>query len=635
MGGTVVIRAAQNDAAACALLADELRQCMQSGAWFVLLDVERGRAACESVARVLVGPGWAARHAGFRCLFLASADADDGGVTDWLVSLCRVLMWDTTTSVKARLMQSQALLGREESLSGSPSTPSAKKVFFALNLLHASLQARTAFGPVGFVGGARFPLSNLASLSRSVKRVVDVRCDASTFDELAELCLTFLLGGVCDGIDRFVVTSLVERVMADSVLDPKHMFSPTSLAYKPPVDLSANQLADYLDSLPASAPPDLCGLSNKAVVIPNVYRSLRGLLVLQQLDAACALRAVSEARALNLSRMAILSCVRHLCGRIPVSLEAKGSFTQAAYDDVLASETALCNRMLAVIADDLDALARVCEGQAELSVRTDMLWSALSRAKVPSWWACACPSPYWHASALAGWTERVLAQTGFLNGWLASGLPASVPVGLLHNPSQLLSAVLVGAALASGLEDALDVFGFEFVVQRPGYRYAELPPRGVYLTGLALEGGVWDAASKVVTDTGGSATSSAASSTGAGAGGVTPVAAAAMATDGAADEQPMLATPHMLGNEHVLRGPLPAIWAKPVDTSHTNQDGATYSCPVFRTSYRRSAPAELAAELSVEAVERLGSQQLLLYIDLPISGHSKFWAERGLAVITE
>ena len=240
-------------------------------------------------------------------------------------------------------------------------------------------------------------------------------------------------------------------------------------------------------------------------------------------------------------------------------------------ETVLLQEVSKFNRLLNRITKSLKELQQAIQGLVVMSRELDTMHSSLSSNKVPdAWTAIAFAS----RKPLASWFLDLLGRVEFLKTWLSEGPPAAYPLPVFFFPQGFLTGVLQNHARKYRIPiNTLD-FNFDVLPQFSA-EHTEAPIDGVYVYGMHLQGGFWNAEQKDLVD----------------------------------------------ARPGEMFSPLPLVHFLPSQGVRQSQSDH-YCCPVYKTTLRRGT-------LSTTGI----STNFVVAIQLPSTKHSDHWVLNGTAII--
>ena len=251
----------------------------------------------------------------------------------------------------------------------------------------------------------------------------------------------------------------------------------------------------------------------------------------------------------------------------------RGETTPSPTTIVLFQELERHNALKAVLRDSLRELLKAINGEIGMSRELDGVAEALSRGRLPAIWKAAAPPTDKDAQSWIAWFKQ--RETQF-ESWIEHGEPKVVWLGGLHCPETYIAALVQSACRARNWPlDASAMYTEVTQYRRPEDIDAR-PDIGCYISGLYLEGAVWD------------------------------------------EREGALANPPV--GDKTLVTELPILRLVPSRRGDDDDDasrGATFKTPVYFTQSRRNA----------------AGQGLCFEADLATKDHPSTWILRGVALV--
>lgn len=234
---------------------------------------------------------------------------------------------------------------------------------------------------------------------------------------------------------------------------------------------------------------------------------------------------------------------------------------------MLVQEVTRFNKLLATVIQSLEDLMRAVRGLVVMSAALEAVADSLAANAVPQLWAAkAYPS----LKPLGAWIADLRARIGFLQTWVAQGIPPAFWISGFFFPQAFLTGTLQNYARKHVV--SIDTIGFSFQVlkARPSGR----PTEGCVIYGLFMEGARWSDNETSVSES----------------------------------------LPKELHTE------MPAILLLP-EPGHKEAESGVYLCPVYKTLQR-------AGTLSTTG----HSTNYVLAVELPSRRPQGHWIARGVAL---
>ncbi|GAX77074.1 hypothetical protein CEUSTIGMA_g4520.t1 [Chlamydomonas eustigma] len=450
-----------------------------------------------------------------------------------------------------------------------------KKLLFGLLFIHAFVQERRRFGPIGWNVPYGFDDGDLRISCRQVLMYINEAKTGVPFAALQYAIGECNYGGrITDDKDRRIMKTLMSKVYCASILDDNFLLSESG-RYFVPVDGPLESYVRYVESLPSTQKPEVFGLHANADISKNLGQSmelLSSLLSAKQGGGGAAVGSQAGSQA------ATAATVKDLIKRLPSDFDLESALDEypvsysQSMNQVLIQEMARYNRLLAVVRTSLTALDRALAGLEVMSGDLEAVSGALSVGKVPALWLS---QSYPSLKPLGSYVNDLLSRLGMLSKWLDEGQPNAFWIsGFFFTPS-FTTAVLQNFARQHKLP--IDEIGFEFEIMSGTLdSYNEAPVDGAYIHGLFLEGCTWDEESKQLSES----------------------------------------------HPKVLFVAAPVIWLRPTRVSDM-RPYQHYECPVYRTADRRGVLATTGH-----------STNFLMMVKLPTTTlPPEHWILRGVCML--
>ncbi|KAG2454516.1 hypothetical protein HYH02_000363 [Chlamydomonas schloesseri] len=488
---------------------------------------------------------------------------------------------------------------------GVEGPPTLKRLLFGLVFLHAAVQERRRYGPIGFNIPYGFDDGDLRISARQMRMyVLDSlqRGNPVPYEALRYAIGECNYGGrVTDDKDRLLLATMLRRIVAPEVAEQAGAAlladeeggsdsggdEGAGVAIREPADTTLEGYMAYVETLPTAAMPDVFGLHLNADISKDLATT-NGLLASLTATSGGGGGGSGGAAAAD-GDAGAAALVQGLLDRVPADFDLEA--VQAAYpvsyhqslNQVLVQELARYNRLLGTLRTSLTQLGRAVAGLALLSAELEGVLQAVEAGQVPAAWKSqSFPS----LKPLGGYMTDLVERCAFLSTWAERGPPAAFWLGAFFFPPAFTTAALQN--FARGHQLPIDAVGFDFEMLRAEpSSLTNTPPSGVYVYGLFLEGAGWDRVGGCLTEP----------------------------------------------EPKQLYCPAPAIWFKTVRTADSKPT-ASYACPVYRTADRRGVLATTGHSTNFLMTVRLpldvgpGAEPRV------VQRRSDHWVLRGVAMLT-
>jgi len=444
-----------------------------------------------------------------------------------------------------------------------------RKLLFGLCFLHAVVQDRRKFGPLGWNILYEFAAGDLECC------ISQLQLFLNDYEEIPWAVLQFLEaeinygGRVTDDKDRRLLNTIVKGFTCPQVLEKDYRFSESGVYYAPDCS-TVEEFVEFIRTFPLVPGPEAFGLHNNADITcaqNETYSLFTDLLECQPKSAGGGGNRDQE----------ILDLANDILERIPASLdivkaqEMYPTDYHESMNTVITQEIIRYNKMLKAINSTLKILLRAVKGLVAMSGELDAIGRALFNNQVPGAWAAkAYPS----LKPLASWLIDLEERLKFVQAWMDNGHPAAYWISGFYFPQAFLTGALQNFARKH--QYAIDRVTFEFhVMDQDTKDSAQKPEDGVIIYGFYMEACRWDF------------------------------------------EEHLLADP--IPKE--LFSDAPMIWMNPVYEREAPDPSTYYLAPMYKTLAR-------AGTLSTTG----HSTNFVLMVEVPSDKSSEFWIRRSAAL---
>lgn len=238
---------------------------------------------------------------------------------------------------------------------------------------------------------------------------------------------------------------------------------------------------------------------------------------------------------------------------------------------VVIQEAARYEKLVNVVKSSSRAVIGAVQGVSVLTDVTEEVLTSMVRGKLPALWA---GKSYPSLKPLAAYVDDLLARLNFLQHWHANGPPIVFWLPGFYFPQAFLTAAQ--QSYARKYKIPIDQLAFHYEVQR-NWDITEVPPEGVYINGLYMEGARWNMEDYVV------------------------------------DES----------KPKILYDDFPPVWLIPLKREDVPTD-VFYNCPLYKTGDRRGVLSTTGH-----------STNYILFMRLPTNKDPDHWIMRGVALLTQ
>ena len=447
-----------------------------------------------------------------------------------------------------------------------------RKLLFALCFLHAWLQERRKYGPLGWNISYEFNESDLRISVRQLQMMIDMY-DEVPFEALNYLTAECNYGGrVTDDKDRRTLTTVVLQFYNSSILEDGCALT-ASGKYRVPIDelASPEDTMDYLRKWPLMPEPEVFGLNDNADItkdLGEVNLMLTTVLLTQSSSGGGGGGGKSKDEMVGDMCKDILS---KLPPNFDMELAAKRypvMYTECL-NTVVRQELQRFNKLLSKMRASLLDLQKAVKGLVVMSADLDDVMQAMFNNQLPGLWAKVS---YPSLMPLASYVTDLGDKLEFFQDWVDHGAPVVFIMPFFFFVQAFMTGALQNYARKHTLPiDTVD-FSFEFRADIP----TKAPENGVYTHGLFVEGARMD------------------------------------------DETLLLAEskPKVLYSPMCIVQLVPTVIAEIPEYPH-------YLCPVYRTTARKGTLSTTGH-----------STNFVMFLRLPSDQLESHWVTRGVALIS-
>ncbi|UPR05068.1 heavy chain of dynein [Chloropicon primus] len=481
------------------------------------------------------------------------------------------------SGVRANLKRSLGLdpISDEEFFESCPKSRDFKRLLFGLCFIHAFVQERKKFGPIGWNIPYSFNDSDLRISVRQLHMYVGKSGDELPFAALKYTIGECNYGGrVTDDKDRRLLSTLLDLIYDEKITGEEFNLS-SSGVYRIPKNNTLQAYVEYVDALPTIPRPEVFGLHDNADITKDLNDTNQMIATL--------ITTMGEAGGGGDSggqEQVVRAMCSDILERLPPNFDiekvqkAFPVLYEQSLNQVLTQEMLRYNRLTTIVRNSLVNVIKAIDGTIVMSSDLEKVYNSLSIGKVPPMWMS---KSYPSMKPAAAYVEDFFGRLNMLQSWYEAGAPPSafwLP-GFFFTPS-FCTAVLQNYARKNKLAIDTIAFDFEMLDMDPEiYKNGESPTNGVYVYGMYLEGCGWDIASRTLSES----------------------------------------------RPRVLFEPSPVIWFKPVQTKDL-KERPCYACPVYRTADRRGVLATTGH-----------STNFLMFLNMPTDKPEHHWTMRGVCML--
>jgi len=356
-------------------------------------------------------------------------------------------------------------------------------MLFALCFLHAWLQERRKYGPLGWIIPYEFNESDLRICVRQLQMFLDL------YDEVPLAALNYLTaecnygGRVTDDKDRRTLTTAVANVYCEGILGTGFPLT-ASGKYSVPTDALESHEATmaYIRQWPLVPEPEVFGFNDNADItkdLKEVGQTLTTVLITQSSGSGGGGGKSFDETMLDMSK--------DILGKLPANFDYE--LAQKRYpvmyteckNTVICQELQKFNKLLVKIKGSLSDLQKAVKGLVVMSADLEALSVAMLTNKLPALWAKVS---YPSLKPLSSYIAELLERLAFFQSWLDDGSPVVFQMPHFFFVQAFMTGVMQNFARKYTIPIDTIEFEFDFLAHPP----ASEPEDGAYTHGLYLEG---------------------------------------------------------------------------------------------------------------------------------------------------
>ncbi|ORX87075.1 hypothetical protein BCR32DRAFT_215666 [Anaeromyces robustus] len=406
-------------------------------------------------------------------------------------------------------------------------------LLFGLCFLHAVVQERRYFGPIGWNIPYEFNDTDLRISARQLCNFLN-EYDSIPFKALIYLTGECNYGGrITDDKDRRAMLSILKVYYTPDIFKNNYKFTSSNIYYVPP-NTGYNDIIEYIKELPLDTKPEVFHLHDNADISKN---QLETKLIFKTILSA---EGSSGGNSTSSKDSHVLEIINDMMKKFPknfdipeVSIKYPTNYSESM-NTVLLQEVIRFNGLISVIREHLYNIEKAIQGLVVMSAELESVSNSIFVGEIPSEWL---KKSYPSMKSLGGYYQDLLQRISFFQNWINDGHPVIYWLSGFFFTQSFLTGVMQNYARKKTIP--IDLLDLEYPVQTES-TYVKPPEDGCYITGIFLEGARWD------------------------------------------KEENALAESY----PKVLYDPLPIIWLKPgLKTELTTLN--MYECPIYKTSSRR------------------------------------------------
>lgn len=372
-----------------------------------------------------------------------------------------------------------------------------KRLIFATCLFHAVVQERRKFGPLGFCFKYELTDGDRDVNLMQVKLLVD-EYEETPFKVLQVLFTDINYGGrVTDDRDRRLMSSLVLNFVNPHSIEADYKYSPSGVFHNLPDGANYAGYMEYLDSLGATAAPEIFGMHDNADITCN----------LQDQEALCETILSLQTGGGSGGGKSMDEIIDEVCADIlksvvtaqdmePVYDKYPVTYNES-YNTVLHQELIRYNKLLNTLHTSLKEIRKALKGLVVMSADLETASNSMFNNQVPAAWEKA---GYPSLKPLSSWVVDLCQRMSFILKWVEEGIPPAFWISGFFFPQGFVTGTLQN--FARKYRYPISVVSFDFVVidDKAGEDFEARPEAGCYVYGLFLEAARWDFEKHLLTE---------------------------------------------------------------------------------------------------------------------------------------
>jgi len=358
-----------------------------------------------------------------------------------------------------------------------------RKMLFGLCFLHAWLQERRKYGPLGWNIPYEFNESDLRISVRQLQMFLDL------YEEVPLAALNYLTaecnygGRVTDDKDRRTLTTAVANIYCPEILLDDFPLT-ASGKYRVPTDaLSSHEATmEYVRQWPLVPLPEVFGLNPNADITKDLGE------VSQLLDTVLATQAQGAGAGSAKSPDEVITDMsKDILHKLPANFDME--LAQRRYpvlytesmNTVVCQELQRFNTLLTKVRSSLQELQKAVKGLVVMSSDLENVSKSMFDNKLPAMWEKVS---YPSLKPLSSYIAELLERLAFFQAWVEEGPPTCFAMPYFFFVQAFMTGALQNYARKYTIPIDTVAFDFEFYAHEPN----EPPEDGVYTSGLFVEG---------------------------------------------------------------------------------------------------------------------------------------------------
>jgi len=403
------------------------------------------------------------------------------------------MVMEPPKGIKANMRRTYHLepLCNEEFLEGCSKPKEFKALLFSLSFMHALVQERRRFGPLGWNVSYSFDDSDLKISVQQLRMFIDANPSGIPYEALRYVTGECNYGGrVTDDKDRILLNTMMEAAYSTEAANVVEHPLSVSGTYKIPQEGPWDSYLEYINKLPITPAPEAFGLHMNADITKDQNDTLRMFGALLEMGGGGGGGGSDASKQDEVVATVIKECLEQLPERFDLE-KCKKKFPlsyEESLNSVLSQEMERFNKLTDVVRASLNNISLAIQGLQVMSSDMDKAYKSLAINQVPALWHAAS---YPSLKPLGGYLKDLYARLNMLHTWYAEGQPSVFWISGFYFVHSFLAASLQNYARKHKVPIDEVVYDFRMMGMDPA-DYPVKPQDGCYVHGLFLEGCTWD-----------------------------------------------------------------------------------------------------------------------------------------------
>ncbi|XP_065190514.1 dynein axonemal heavy chain 10-like [Sycon ciliatum] len=376
---------------------------------------------------------------------------------------------------------------------------------YVLAFFHAVVIERRKYGKIGWNVSYDFNESDFSVCMKILETYLSKAYESGDtsipWNSLKYLIGEVMYGGrAIDDFDRRVLNTYMNEYMGDFIFDtfqPFHFHCHGDVDYKIPEVPEAAEMTrpakdyyvDYIESLPLANAPDVFGLHPNAEIAYSTSAARNMWLQLVELQPQTGDSGGGISREEFIARIA-----GDIQNKLPKTFELDRVRKQLGTElspqsVVLLQELERFNKLLKKMSSSLSSLQKALAGEVGMSNELDEVSKCLFNGQIPGIWLALAPATL---KNLGNWMIHLLKRNEQYSHWVNDGEPIVMWLSGLQIPESYLTALVQATCRKNGWPLDKSTLYTNVTHWQNADEVQERPLSGCYVTGLYLEGGMWD-----------------------------------------------------------------------------------------------------------------------------------------------